>query len=52
MDHGKKMEINHLPTLKSSNISHTATLPKNMTFCNNVSSTNDKVRIISYFCIV
>ncbi|KAK6633287.1 hypothetical protein RUM44_003888 [Polyplax serrata] len=43
MNTNKRLEINHMQSSKSSGLSHMATLPKNMTFCNNISSTGEGV---------
>lgn len=47
MNTNKSIEMNHISNSKSSGLSHMATLPKNMTFCNNVATSNMNESVVS-----
>lgn len=47
MNTNKSIEMNHVPNSKSSGLSHMATLPKNMSFCNNVATSNVNETVVS-----
>lgn len=43
MNANKRLEMNHVQNTTSSSLGHMATLPKNMTFCNNIAGTGESL---------